>query len=727
MKYSNFLMSLMLMVVLAFSWSLPSPVVTLEIPHHLYIIKNNTVIDKYAVAEIDSIAVVKTHSSHSLRFFEDGVELASYDVNSDIDSIIFENSLAGEFQDSISGEKYSWVQIGSTKWLSKNLDYLPSVRTVSETSSIANRYHVYDYYGNSTTEAKESANYITYGTLYNWQSALDACPNGWRLPTKTEWEDLVEIAQGEKSASKMLRQDYTWNDSSKVNNFMGFSALAGGYLNSNFDFDQINSQAYWWSSTKTADSVYYFNLSKDLAVVSATDREFLGHSVRCVEGDVIRHKVSVGVQGKGSIGVTTSAKNGDRHYPQHKVISISAYPNDSLTRFSHWSGDVHLLEDSTLNPLSFSMPDAPVNLVANFAPNLKITIEANPAGAATFTGGDGIYGPGDTVSIRTTVDPNYRFLGLAANSAIVDANNAYTRVIMPDSNLKITANFTQAYQLNLTADLAAGGTVTGSGKYAANAAVNIGVSVKSNHKFIYWTGPGAMYLDDSTKASASLKMPSNEVNITAKIVALSGTVTDSRDGNKYNWKLIGEYQWFTENLAYLPNKVHKPTDTSYSQARYYVYGYNGTNVSTAKNNANYEKYGVLYNNMAAFSLHGDNCPTGWDPASSESWDNIMAAYTDVRDFKSTTGWPEEYFVGAPGNGTNKSGFNAKPGGVLNGSHQKFEKEGHTGYWWIDSAWPPDRPTVGWSYNFVERINKHDEARTHGLSVRCVKRAYTPPK
>ena len=29
-----------------------------------------------------------------------------------------------------------------------------------------------------------------FGSLYNWESALEACPLGWHLPTDDEWKQL---------------------------------------------------------------------------------------------------------------------------------------------------------------------------------------------------------------------------------------------------------------------------------------------------------------------------------------------------------------------------------------------------------------------------------------------------------------------------------------------------------------------------------------------------------
>ena len=32
---------------------------------------------------------------------------------------------------------------------------------------------------------------LLYGRLYTWESALAACPEGWRLPTDEDWKDLA--------------------------------------------------------------------------------------------------------------------------------------------------------------------------------------------------------------------------------------------------------------------------------------------------------------------------------------------------------------------------------------------------------------------------------------------------------------------------------------------------------------------------------------------------------
>jgi len=111
-----------------------------------------------------------------------------------------------------------------------------------------------------------------------------------------------------------------------------------------------------------------------------------------------------------------------------------------------------------------------------------------------------------------------------------------------------------------------------------------------------------------------------------------GSFTDSRDGNEYKTVTIGSQVWMAENLAYLP-EVHN--STSDSGPHYYVYGYDGTEVTEAKAYEHtpgdndeyspggapikvYETYGVLYNWPAAITA----CPEGWHLPSDAEWKQL---------------------------------------------------------------------------------------------------------
>jgi uncharacterized protein (TIGR02145 family) len=160
----------------------------------------------------------------------------------------------------------------------------------------------------------------------------------------------------------------------------------------------------------------------------------------------------------------------------------------------------------------------------------------------------------------------------------------------------------------------------------------------------------------------------------------TGTMTDARDGKTYNTVTIGNQEWMAENLAYLPsvNMGADGSDDNTAGKYYYVYGYDGTNVTDAKATDNYTTYGVLYNWNAAMdgaSTSSANpsgvqgvCPTSWHLPSDVEW----TVLTDLLGGESvaggklketgTTHW------NSPNTGATNSGL---PGGLRSGSGGYF--------------------------------------------------------
>ena len=191
------------------------------------------------------------------------------------------------FIDSRDDKVYQTVIIGTQTWMAENLAYLPSVvgpGTLSETNKL---YYVNGYNGTVVADAKATANYYTYGVLYNWQAALAACPDGWHLPTDDEFTTLCTYLEGESVAGGKLKETGTthWYDQSAgTTNSSGFTALPGGQNNSGAFFDPGFSAFFWSATGSGASDAWYrqlgFNVDRVDRIVS--NRDF-GYTVRCLK------------------------------------------------------------------------------------------------------------------------------------------------------------------------------------------------------------------------------------------------------------------------------------------------------------------------------------------------------------------------------------------------------------------------------------------------------------
>ena len=110
------------------------------------------------------------------------------------------------FTDARDGTHYDAVKIGNQVWMAENLKYLPSVVGPATGSETAAYYYVYDYDGTDVMAAKATANYTTYGVLYNWPAAMNACPTGWHLPSDAEWTELTDYLGGSGVAGGKLKE-----------------------------------------------------------------------------------------------------------------------------------------------------------------------------------------------------------------------------------------------------------------------------------------------------------------------------------------------------------------------------------------------------------------------------------------------------------------------------------------------------------------------------------------
>ncbi len=205
---------------------------------------------------------------------------------------------------------------------------------------------------------------------------------------------------------------------------------------------------------------------------------------------------------------------------------------------------------------------------------------------------------------------------------------------------------------------------------------------------------------------------SNSLNLKLKLY--TDLFVDKRDNCLYKTVKIGDQIWMAENLKYLPS-VNNVYDGSETEAKYYVYDYNGTNLDSAKQSPNYKNYGVLYNWTAA----KQSCPKGWHLPSDAEWKKLVdylggedVAGAKLKE-KGTTHWD------SPNKSTNETKFTALGGGNRN-LRSEFFGVSFVGFWWSSTE------KDGYAYSCAISNSESnvevrvDDSKEYGFSVRCVK-------
>jgi uncharacterized protein (TIGR02145 family) len=172
------------------------------------------------------------------------------------------------FKDSRDGKTYKTIAIGSQIWMAENLAF--------KADNFCWAYN------------NDEKNVPTYGYLYSWESAKNACPSGWRLPSDAEWTILTEFTGGDTiTGAKLKEAGFShWLDSIAVaTNESGFTALPGGRYERDGKSKYLGHYGHWWTSTDTFTlNAWFRQLNYDFNSVHRDyNTKKTGFSVRCIK------------------------------------------------------------------------------------------------------------------------------------------------------------------------------------------------------------------------------------------------------------------------------------------------------------------------------------------------------------------------------------------------------------------------------------------------------------
>jgi uncharacterized protein (TIGR02145 family) len=161
----------------------------------------------------------------------------------------------GTLTDSRDGKSYKTIQIGTQVWMAENLAF-----------HIAEKCWVYE---------NNPDNLAANGNLYTWESAQDACPTGWRLPSEGDYKLLLDQVGG---AGKQAFQNLIPAGTS------GFAATLGGWRRDDGVYRNIDEYGLFWTSSKSVTGGGFLSVDSRYKIARVFyGKKYYGYSVRCIK------------------------------------------------------------------------------------------------------------------------------------------------------------------------------------------------------------------------------------------------------------------------------------------------------------------------------------------------------------------------------------------------------------------------------------------------------------
>jgi uncharacterized protein (TIGR02145 family) len=161
------------------------------------------------------------------------------------------------FQDTRDNQEYGQVYVGSQLWMARNLNW----------DAPSNDYCYND----------AAAKCTQYGKLYLWDAATTACPNGWRLPSETDFNTLITTLGGAAAAKTALVG---------INSSSGLGVLYTGARTVTNTYISEGTRTLFYSSTEDSPNTNVKALdieSTSTSVIINSPGKTPGLCVRCIK------------------------------------------------------------------------------------------------------------------------------------------------------------------------------------------------------------------------------------------------------------------------------------------------------------------------------------------------------------------------------------------------------------------------------------------------------------
>lgn len=184
--------------------------------------------------------------------------------NSQIKRDEYVKKYGGLFTDRRDGRTYRTISIGKSEWMAENLDY-----------------------GQEKSCENEINDCKIKGRTYNWEDAANACPEGWRLPGKIDFMQLLNIALNSNYGYIGRVKAYKLHSvpSSVDDLLQGSCWLPQKYGTDEFGFSAYPPETFWSGTIKkdfSSMGAVVFELTNDYAELKTYSLDSKNF-VRCIK------------------------------------------------------------------------------------------------------------------------------------------------------------------------------------------------------------------------------------------------------------------------------------------------------------------------------------------------------------------------------------------------------------------------------------------------------------
>lgn len=186
-----------------------------------------------------------------------------------------------------SGNTYKVVKIDGKFWMAQNLKsrkalvggqvsdiFLATEPQFWSTTSACCCWYSY----NSTYQP-----YQETGLLYNsYAMKQNPCPDGWHVPSSSEWNSMVNSLGGANIAGGKLKSTDNstyWLNNVGATNSSGFTAIGSGFNNSGSGCLGFRASAQFWTSDMSTREI----LASSVKINTVAAGPKNGYSIRCVK------------------------------------------------------------------------------------------------------------------------------------------------------------------------------------------------------------------------------------------------------------------------------------------------------------------------------------------------------------------------------------------------------------------------------------------------------------